>query len=188
VRVELRRLDDLMNLVGELGLVQNNLAGVLDALRELDKSADVSRGLQVQIRDMTRKLALLQQGILDVRMVPIGQVFDKLARIVRKVSRDLDKDIRLVISGAETVLDKLIVEELSDPLMHMIRNSIDHGIEPPSSAAQGKPPPGASSCAPSRRATASSSRSRTTAAAWTGCASATSACAAASCSPRRPPR
>ena len=143
VRVELRRLDDLMNLVGELGLVQNNLTGVLDALRELDKSADVSRGLQVQIRDMTRKLALLQQGILDVRMVPIGQVFDKLARIVRKVSRDLDKDIRLVISGAETVLDKLIVEELSDPLMHMIRNSIDHGIEPAAErTAQGKPAAG----------------------------------------------
>lgn len=143
VRVELRRLDDLMNLVGELGLVQNNLAGVLDALRELDKSADVSRGLQVQIRDMTRKLALLQQGILDVRMVPIGQVFDKLARIVRKVSRDLDKDIRLIISGAETVLDKLIVEELSDPLMHMIRNSIDHGIESAvERQAQGKLPAG----------------------------------------------
>ena len=143
VRVELRRLDDLMNLVGELGLVQNNLTGVLDSLRELDKSADVSRGLQVQIRDMTRKLALLQQGILDVRMVPIGQVFDKLARIVRKVSRDLDKDIRLVISGAETVLDKLIVEELSDPLMHMIRNSIDHGIEPAvERVAQGKPAAG----------------------------------------------
>jgi two-component system chemotaxis sensor kinase CheA len=143
VRVDLRRLDLLMNLVGELGLVQNNLAGVLEHLRELDRSADVSRELQVQIRDMTRKLALLQQGILDVRMVPIGQVFDKLARVVRKLSRDLDKDIRLVISGAETVLDKLIVEELSDPLMHMIRNCIDHGIEPsPERVALGKPPAG----------------------------------------------
>lgn len=139
VRVDLRRLDLLMNLVGELGLVQNNLTGVLDALRELDRSADVARGLQVQIRDMTRKLALLQQGILDVRMVPIGQVFDKLARVVRKLSRDLDKDIRLIISGAETVLDKLIVEELSDPLMHMIRNCIDHGIETSAErVAQGK--------------------------------------------------
>jgi len=143
VRVDLRRLDLLMNLVGELGLVQNNLAGVQEHLRELDRSADVSRELQVQIRDMTRKLALLQQGILDVRMVPIGQVFDKLARVVRKLSRDLDKDIRLVISGAETVLDKLIVEELSDPLMHMIRNCIDHGIEPAAErVALGKPPAG----------------------------------------------
>ena len=143
VRVDLRRLDLLMNLVGELGLVQNNLAGVLEHLRQLDRSADVSRELQVQIRDMTRKLALLQQGILDVRMVPIGQVFDKLARVVRKLSRDLDKDIRLVISGAETVLDKLIVEELSDPLMHMIRNCIDHGIESAAERARlGKQPAG----------------------------------------------
>ncbi len=131
VRVDLRRLDVLMNLVGELGLVQANLGGVLDLLRELEQSGDVSRELQVQIRDMTRKLALLQQGILDVRMVPIGQVFDKLARVVRKVSRELDKEIRLMISGERTVLDKLIVEELSDPLMHMIRNCIDHGIEAP---------------------------------------------------------
>lgn len=143
VRVDLRRLDLLMNLVGELGLVQNNLAGVLEALRQLDRSADVSRELSVQIRDMTRKLALLQQGILDVRMVPIGQVFDKLARVVRKLSRDLDKEIRLVISGAETVLDKLIVEELSDPLMHMIRNCIDHGIEPAAERVRiGKQPAG----------------------------------------------
>lgn len=130
VRVDLRRLDLLMNLVGELGLVQANLTGVLEQVREIDHTADVARDLQVQLRDMNRKLALLQDGILAVRMVPIGQVFDKLARVVRKLSRDLDKEIRLVISGAETVLDKLIVEELSDPLMHMIRNCIDHGIEP----------------------------------------------------------
>lgn len=143
VRVDLRRLDLLMNLVGELGLVQANLTGVLEEVRQLDHTADVSRELQVQIRDMNRKLALLQQGILDVRMVPIGQVFDKLARVVRKLSRDLDKEIRLVISGADTVLDKLIVEELSDPLMHMIRNCIDHGIEASSErTALGKLPGG----------------------------------------------
>jgi two-component system chemotaxis sensor kinase CheA len=79
---------------------------------------------------MNRRLGLLQQGILEVRMVPLGQVFDKLARVVRKLARELDKDVRLSISGADTELDKLIVEELSDPLMHMIRNAIDHGIEP----------------------------------------------------------
>ena len=118
-----------MNLVGELGLVQANLTSLHGRLRGVDVATDASRELQVQVRDMARKLALLQQGILDVRMVPIGQIFDKLHRVVRKLSRDLDKDIRLVINGAETVLDKLIVEELSDPLMHMIRNCIDHGIE-----------------------------------------------------------
>jgi two-component system chemotaxis sensor kinase CheA len=71
----------------------------------------------------------MQSGILEVRMVPLGQAFDKLARIVRQISREHEKEVHLVITGAETEIDKLIVEELSDPLMHMIRNAIDHGIE-----------------------------------------------------------
>ena len=76
-------------------------------------------------------------------MVPLGQVFDKLARVVRKISRDAGKEIRLTITGAETELDKLIVEELSDPLMHVIRNCIDHGIERPEvRRAAGKPEAG----------------------------------------------
>jgi len=129
VRVDLERLDVLMNLVGELALVQANLSGTLESVRALARSADVSRELQTHLRTMDRKLSLLQQSILDVRMVPLGQVFDKLARVVRKLGREAGKDIRLVITGAETELDKLIVEELSDPLMHMIRNCIDHGIE-----------------------------------------------------------
>jgi two-component system chemotaxis sensor kinase CheA len=80
-------------------------------------------------RGFERQLAELQSGILEVRMVPLGQLFDKLARVVRQISREADKDVNLVITGAETEVDKLIVEELSDPLMHMIRNAIDHAIE-----------------------------------------------------------
>ena len=129
VRVDLERLDVLMNLVGELALVQANLTGTLDSVRAIRGAADVSRELQTHLRTMDRKLSLLQQSILDVRMVPLGQVFDKLARVVRKLGREAGKDIRLMITGADTELDKLIVEELSDPLMHMIRNCIDHGIE-----------------------------------------------------------
>ena len=71
----------------------------------------------------------MQGGILEVRMVPLGQVFERLARAVRQISRASEKEIRLVITGSETEVDKLIVEELSDPLMHMMRNAIDHGIE-----------------------------------------------------------
>ncbi len=130
VRVDLSRLDHLMNLIGELGVVQANLGGTLDTLRMQAGSGEMVRDLQGHLRTMARKLSLLQQGLLDVRMVPLGQVFDKLARVVRKLSRESDKEIRLAISGAQTELDKLIVEELSDPLMHMIRNCIDHGIEP----------------------------------------------------------
>jgi len=131
VRVELSRLDHLMNLIGELGVVQANLESTLDVLRAQAGTADVARELRGHLRSMDRKLSLLQQGILDVRMVPLGQVFDKLARVVRKLGREAEKEIRLQISGSDTELDKLIVEELSDPLMHMIRNCIDHGIEPP---------------------------------------------------------
>ena len=129
VRVDLERLDVLMNLVGELALVQANLSGTMESVRAIRGAADVSRELQTHLRTMDRKLSLLQQSILDVRMVPLGQVFDKLARVVRKLGREAGKDIRLNITGADTELDKLIVEELSDPLMHMIRNCIDHGIE-----------------------------------------------------------
>ncbi len=129
VRVDLERLDHLMNLIGELGVVHANLGSTLDILKRRAHSGDVARDFLLHLRAMSRKLSLLQQGLLDVRMVPLGQVFDKLARVVRKLGRDADKEIRLSISGAQTELDKLIVEELSDPLMHMVRNCIDHGIE-----------------------------------------------------------
>ncbi len=143
VRVDLERLDVLMNLVGELALVQANLTGTHESVRALRGAADVSRELQTHLRTMDRKLSLLQQSILDVRMVPLGQVFDKLARVVRKLGREAGKDIRLNITGSETELDKLIVEELSDPLMHMIRNCIDHGVEPREERIeQGKPAAG----------------------------------------------
>ena len=78
---------------------------------------------------LERRLEDLQNGILEMRMVPLGQMFDRLARGVRQISRDLHKEVRLVVTGAETEIDKLIVEELGDPLLHMLRNAIDHGIE-----------------------------------------------------------
>lgn len=140
VRVDLRRLDHLMNLVGELALVHANLRATGERMQRESGMNDQLREFQDQLRVMNRRLGLLQQGILEVRMVPLGQVFDKLARVVRKLGRDLQKDVRLAISGAETELDKLIVEELSDPLMHMIRNAIGHGIEMPAErVARGKP-------------------------------------------------
>jgi two-component system chemotaxis sensor kinase CheA len=105
------------------------MARLVERLRaariERELAADVHR-LQ---RTFERHLGAMQQGILEVRMVPLGQVFDKLARVVRQISREADKLVNLVITGAETEVDKLIVEELSDPLMHMMRNAIDHGIE-----------------------------------------------------------
>jgi two-component system chemotaxis sensor kinase CheA len=139
VRVDIRKLDHLMNIVGELSIVRSALSRVAERLRG-EGSRQLATELMRLHRNFDRRLGEMQDGILEVRMVPLGQVFDRLARVVRQISRDLGKEIRLVITGAETEIDKLIVEELSDPLMHMIRNAIDHGIESAERrAAVGKP-------------------------------------------------
>jgi two-component system chemotaxis sensor kinase CheA len=128
VRVDIRKLDNLMNIVGELAIVRGSLVRMADRLRA-EGQRQLTAELQRLHRSFERRLAEMQAGILEVRMVPLGQVFDRLARVVRQIGREMNKEIRLVITGAETEIDKLIVEELSDPLMHMIRNAIDHGIE-----------------------------------------------------------
>jgi two-component system chemotaxis sensor kinase CheA len=131
VRVDIRKLDRLMTVVGELAIVKTGIANLTERVR--NRAAD-ARELAIELarlnRTFDRHLAQMQSGILEVRMVPLGQAFDKLARVVRQISREHGKDVNLVVTGAETEIDKLIVEELSDPLMHMIRNAIDHGIEP----------------------------------------------------------
>ncbi|MGK3996189.1 chemotaxis protein CheA [Sorangium sp. So ce1024] len=140
VRVDIHKLDRLMNIVGELALVRSALGRLVERLRATPTERELSLDLHRLQRTFDRHLAAMQAGILEVRMVPLGQVFDKLARVVRQISRDADKLVNLVITGAETEVDKLIVEELSDPLMHMMRNAIDHGIESKSQReAVGKP-------------------------------------------------
>jgi two-component system chemotaxis sensor kinase CheA len=142
VRVDIRKLDALMNVVGELAIVRGSLARIADRLR-VEGQRQLTAELQRLHRSFERRLAEMQAGILEVRMVPLGQVFDRLARVVRQIGREMGKEIRLVITGSETEIDKLIVEELSDPLMHMIRNAIDHGIEAAAQRAEvGKPPEG----------------------------------------------
>ena len=122
VRVDIRKLDHLMNVVGELSIVGNTLAQLSERVRA-EGSRQVAMELHRLQRNYARRLTEIQDGILEMRMVPLGQVFERLARAVRQMSRELGKEIRLVITGAETEIDKLIV-------MHMIRNAIDHGIEP----------------------------------------------------------
>lgn len=128
VRVDIRKLDHLMNIVGELAIVRGAVSRISERLRG-EGQRQLASELSRLHRTFDRRLSEMQAGILEVRMVPLGQVFDRLARVVRQISREVQKEIRLVITGAETEIDKLIVEELSDPLMHMIRNAIDHGIE-----------------------------------------------------------
>lgn len=140
VRVDIHKLNRLMNIVGELAIVRTQLARLVERLRASQSDRAVTADLHRLQRGFDRHLASMQQGILEVRMVPLGQVFDKLARVVRQISREMEKSVNMVITGAETEVDKLIVEELSDPLMHMMRNAIDHGIEPKTEReAVGKP-------------------------------------------------
>jgi len=131
VRVDIRKLDHLMNVVGELALVRSAVTRVVDQLQGETVYRQSMMDLDRIGRSFERQLSELRTGILDVRMVPLGQVFNKLARIVRQAAREHDKQVRLVVTGADTEVDKLIVEELTDPLMHLVRNAIDHGIESP---------------------------------------------------------
>lgn len=136
VRVDIGKLDHLMNVVGELGIVKSSVGKLLERLRSDPEMRALVTELHRVHRGFERHLDDLQEGILDVRMVPLGQTFDRLARAVRQVARDHGKDVRLVVSGADTEVDKLIVEELTDPLLHLIRNAIDHGIEGPDAREQ----------------------------------------------------
>ncbi len=128
VRVDIRRLDALMNAVGELSIVKGALARIGEQVRS-EGNRQLGAELHRLHRNFDRRLSELQSGILEVRMVPLSQVFARLTRVVRQISRDVGKEIQLIITGGETEIDKLIVEELSDPLMHIVRNAIDHGIE-----------------------------------------------------------
>jgi two-component system chemotaxis sensor kinase CheA len=130
VRVDIHKLDELMNLVGELVIQRAALGDLVTRLGADAATARIGGEFAKVHKALDRKLRELQAAVLDVRMVPLSQVFDKVARVVRRLRVDLGKDVRLELRGADTELDKLIVEELVDPLMHVVRNALDHAIEP----------------------------------------------------------
>jgi two-component system chemotaxis sensor kinase CheA len=129
VRVDIRKLDELMNLVGELVIQRGAVNAIARRLQAEPATARIGSELEKIHKLLDRKIQGLQAGVLEVRMVPLRQVFEKLSRVVRRLRRDTDKDVHLELRGADTELDKLIVEELVDPLMHVVRNSFDHAIE-----------------------------------------------------------
>jgi len=130
VRVDIRKLDDLMNLVGELVIVRGAIGDLIARLSERSETARIGGEFAKVHKGLDRKLRELQSAVLEVRMVPLRQVFEKVSRVVRRLRRELDKQVDLEIRGADTELDKLIVEALVDPLMHIVRNALDHAIEP----------------------------------------------------------
>ncbi|OPZ63026.1 MAG: Chemotaxis protein CheA [Candidatus Aminicenantes bacterium ADurb.Bin508] len=143
IRVDVDRLDNLLNQVGELVFERNRL---IDMVKKLS-SGDGSEGhgqlgdkLGAISDDLNFITGQLQMSVLKMRMIPIGRVFNKFPRVVRDLSRKIEKEVELIISGEETELDKSVIEELGDPLTHIVRNSIDHGLETPEEReALGKP-------------------------------------------------
>lgn len=131
IRVDVKRLDHLMNLIGELVLGKNRLIKINDDVEERYEGEEFLEELNQVVSIVSLVTTDLQIAVMKTRMLPIGKVFNKFPRMIRDLSRDLDKKIELVISGEETELDKSIVEEIGDPLVHIIRNSCDHGIEMP---------------------------------------------------------
>jgi two-component system chemotaxis sensor kinase CheA len=135
VRVDIEKLDSLLNLVGELVINKTRLEqiGITHRLTDLVET----------IEQMDRVTTDLQSVVMKVRMVPVGQVFNRFPRMVRDLSRELNKEINLTIEGEETELDRTVIDEIGDPLVHLIRNSLDHGVEHPDErVAKGKNPTG----------------------------------------------
>lgn len=135
VRVDIDKLDNLLNLVGELVINKTRLEqiGITHKLTDLVET----------IEQMDRVTTDLQNVVMKVRMVPVGQVFNRFPRMVRDLSRELNKEINLIVQGEETELDRTVIDEIGDPLVHLLRNAIDHGIEHPQERQQqGKNPVG----------------------------------------------
>ncbi|MFQ5570357.1 MAG: chemotaxis protein CheA, partial [Rhodothermales bacterium] len=140
IRVEVERLDSLMDLVGELVLGRNRLLQIVSDLKTTRDTDDLLRELADTNSQVDFITTELQTAVMHTRMVQIGRVFNKFPRVVRDLAKEFNKKVDLIIEGEETELDKSLVEEISDPLVHLIRNAADHGIEQPDvRMAAGKP-------------------------------------------------
>ena len=131
IRVDVKRLDHLMNLIGELVLAKNRLIKINDDVEERYEGEEFLEELNQVVSIVSLVTTDLQIAVMKTRMLPVGKVFNKFPRMIRDLTRELNKKIELVISGEDTELDKSIVEEIGDPLVHIIRNSCDHGVEMP---------------------------------------------------------
>ena len=143
VRVDFSQLDHLLNLVGELIVYRTKLQQVAKELAPTLAAHGAGRELLEAVHQVAGVSGQLQETIMDVRMLPIRNVFERFPRLVRDLARQQGKQVELILEGEETRVDKAIIDELGEPLVHMIRNSVDHGIEPPDvRVARGKSPTG----------------------------------------------
>lgn len=147
MRIDIYKLNNLTNLAGELITCKSQLSQILNGFKEINvKDKEISNlisNLEKGILRLERISFELQEGITSLRLLPIKNVFRKLPRIVREVAQKEDKEVELIIKGEETEIDKLILEKITDPLVHIVRNCVNHGIEKPEERiAKGKKPQG----------------------------------------------
>ena len=143
IRVDVERLDELLNIVSELVLGRNQLGQVNSEVALEYEGSKIARDLAEATKQIDLMTNELQLVVMKTRMVKVGKVFNRFPRVVRDLSKEMEKNVNLVIKGEETELDKTLIEEINDPLVHLVRNSVDHGIETPEARkAKGKDPIG----------------------------------------------
>lgn len=131
IRVDTARLDQVLNLSGEIGLTKNRLTCLRTAIMQGNIDQETIKGLDEAVSHLDLLVGDLQSAVMKTRMQPIGRLFQKYPRLARDVARQLGKDVELVLSGEETEIDKTMIEDLNDPLVHLIRNAVDHGVDSP---------------------------------------------------------
>ena len=129
IRVDTDRLDQVLNLSGEIGLTKNRLTHLRSDILQGRNDADVLRDLDQSVTQLDMLVVNLQNAVMKTRMQPIGRLFKKYPRLARDLARQLGKDVELVLIGEETEMDKTMIEDLNDPLVHLVRNAVDHGVE-----------------------------------------------------------
>lgn len=141
IRVDTARLDQVLNLSGEIGLTKNRLTSLRADILAGKNDSETLHALDQAVSQLDLLVSDLQNSVMKTRMQPIGRLFQKYPRIARDLARQLGKDVELVLAGEETEVDKTMIEDLADPLIHLIRNAVDHGVEMPDERqAAGKPP------------------------------------------------
>lgn len=140
IRVDTARLDQVLNLSGEIGLTKNRLTSLRADILAGKNDSETLHALDQAVSQLDLLVSDLQNSVMKTRMQPIGRLFQKYPRIARDLARQLGKDVELVLAGEETEVDKTMIEDLADPLIHLIRNAVDHGVEMPDERqAVGKP-------------------------------------------------
>jgi two-component system, chemotaxis family, sensor kinase CheA len=141
IRIDTARLDQVLNLSGEIGLTKNRVANLKSQILHGRTDTETLKSLDLAVGQLDLLVSDLQNAVMKTRMQPIGRLFQKYPRLARDLARQLGKDVELVLSGEETELDKTMIEDLNDPLVHLVRNAVDHGIESPEERAAAHKPP-----------------------------------------------